>query len=271
VPCSAPCFNLAVSLTGRAVSNQIDAYLICATPRTGSSLLCGLLDSTGIAGHPESYFRGPDEQEWAARWGIAGPSDDPFSYAGYLRAAITTGSTGNGVFAARIMWGTLEEIVGKLAPVYPDLAGSDLALLNRAFGRTRFVYLVRRDVVAQAVSLLRAEQTNVWFETGQARQEPEQEPRFDLDQVHERVQLIQEHNTAWRQWFASARIRPHLVQYEDLAATPITIARGVLSFLDLQLPAGHEITVRHRRLADELNDQWIDRYRLQEPGWPKRP
>lgn len=66
----------------RIVRNQIDAYLICATPRTGGSLLCGLLDSTGIAGHPESYFREPGEQEWAARWGIAGPSDGRCSYAG---------------------------------------------------------------------------------------------------------------------------------------------------------------------------------------------
>jgi trehalose 2-sulfotransferase len=269
--CSAPCFNLAVPPGWPAVRNQIDAYLICATPRTGSSLLCGLLDSTGIAGHPESYFRAPSEQEWAACWGIAGPSDGRFSYAGYLQAAITAGSTGNGVFAARIMWGTLGEVAAKLAPVYPDLAGPDLALLNRAFGRTRFVYLFRRDVVAQAVSLLRAEQTNVWFETGPARHEPEQEPRFDLDQIQERVQLIEEHNTAWRQWFTSARIQPHLVQYEDLAATPISVARGVLSFLGLQLPAGREITVQHRRLADDLNAQWIDRYRLQDPGWRKRP
>ena len=121
------------------------------------------------------------------------------------------------------------------------------------------------------MSLLRAEQTNVWSETGQARQEPEQEPRFDLDQIHERVQLIEEHNTAWRQWFALAGLQPHLVQYEDLAATPISTARGVLDFLGLELPADHEITVRHRRLADDLNAQWIDSYRLQDPGWRKRP
>ena len=122
--------------------------------------------STGIAGDPESYFRALSEQEWANRWGIAGPSDGTFSYPGYIQAAITAGSTGNGVFAARIMWGTLAEVAAKLAPAYPGLAGPDLAMLNRAFGRTRFVYLFRGDVIAQAVSLLRAEQTNVWFETG---------------------------------------------------------------------------------------------------------
>jgi LPS sulfotransferase NodH len=172
--CTPPeaCFNRATPPPASPDRWRIDSYLICATPRTGSSLLCGLLDSTGVAGHPESYFRQPDEREWAARWGIASPSDGTFSYADYFRAAIAGGSTANGVFAARIMWGTLDE-VANLAPVYPDHPGSEAGLLNAAFGRTRFVYLRRGDVVAQAVSLLRAEQTGVWFETVHDRQEPD--------------------------------------------------------------------------------------------------
>lgn len=226
--------------------------------------MCGLLDSTGVAGHPESYFRQPDEHGWAARWGITSPSDGACSYADYVQAAITAGSTSNGVFAARIRWGTLDEVIAKLAPVYPDFAESDIGLLNRAFGRTRFVYLRRGDVVAQAVSLLRAEQTNVWFETEQVRQAPAQEPCFDFDEIDERVQLIEEHNRAWRQWFASAGIQPYRVRYEKLDAAPVRVICGVLDFLKLQLPADREIVVRHRRLADALNAQWIDQYRLQE-------
>ena len=38
-------------LAGPALS-----YLICATPRSGSTLLCAALDDTGIAGHPEEHF-----------------------------------------------------------------------------------------------------------------------------------------------------------------------------------------------------------------------
>ncbi len=44
-----------------------DTYFICAPPRTGSSLLLGLLDSTGVAGHPQAYFRTPDEGSWTER------------------------------------------------------------------------------------------------------------------------------------------------------------------------------------------------------------
>lgn len=238
------------------------SYLICATPRSGSSLLCGLLESTGVAGHPESYFRQPDEPSWAARWGIAGSPDGSFSYADYVHSALAAGRTDNGVFAARIMWGILDEVIDKLVTVYPDLIGADLELLRRAFGHTRFIYLRRGDVLAQAVSWLRAEQTNVWFETEQDEpREPDREPHFDFDQLRELVQQIDEHNAAWQGWFASAGIQPHLIWYEALDANPVGVTRRVLDFLNLELPAGRVIRVQHRRLADEVNAEWIDRYR----------
>ncbi len=41
------------------------SYVLCGTPRTGSTLLCSLLCSTGVLGRPESYFREPDEVAWA--------------------------------------------------------------------------------------------------------------------------------------------------------------------------------------------------------------
>lgn len=179
------CFNRAMSASVSPGRERIDSYLICATPRTGSSLLCGLLDSTGIAGHPESYFRRQDKREWAAGWGIARPPDGSFRHADYFRAAVSAGKTVNGVFAARIMWGTMDEVTTDLASVYPEHAGSDLDLLRAAFACTRFVYLRRGDVIAQAVSLLRAEQTGVWFETAQERQEPQAEPDFDFGQVRD--------------------------------------------------------------------------------------
>ena len=249
---------------------RADSYLICATPRTGSSLLCGLLESTGVAGRPESYFRQPDEEAWAARWGILSQSDGAFSYADYVQAALAAGRTDNGVFAARIMWGTMAEVVSKLATVYPDLAGMDVDLLQRAFGQTGFIYLRRGDAVAQAVSLLRAEQTNLWFETTQAaHKEPEREPHFDLDELRARVHQVGDHNAAWQAWFAATGIETHPVLYEDLDADPVGITRGVLDFLGLELPGTAEIVVQHRRLADHLSAQWINRYRAEEPWLPK--
>jgi len=238
---------------------------MCATPRTGSTLLCGLLACAGVAGHPQSYFRRQGLQEYAAEWGVPRSSDGGFAYADYLQAALAAGRTENGVFAARIMWETLEEVLGGLRAMSPGLPGGAVSLLERALGHTRFVYLRREDVVAQAVSLLRAEQTNVWHDPVQAtRPEPEHEAQFDFDEVHRRVQVINQHNAAWQEWFSSAGIEPFPVRYEELAVDPVGTSRRILDFLDLEVPSGRELAMQHRRLADELSGQWIARYHSEQ-------
>jgi trehalose 2-sulfotransferase len=89
------------------------------------SLLCGLLQSTGVAGRPESYFRQPDERSWAAQWGIVGRADGRYSYGDYLAAALNCGRTDNGLFGARIMWGTMSYLAENLAQLYPDVGGAE--------------------------------------------------------------------------------------------------------------------------------------------------
>jgi trehalose 2-sulfotransferase len=240
------------------------AYLLCSTPRTGSTLLCGLLESTGVAGHPASYFRRPDEDAFAAQWVIPSPSDGASSYAAFLKAALAAGTTDNGVFAARIMWGTLHELVGRLRTMFPDPAADDLDLLNRAFARPRFVYLRRHDVLGQAVSLLRAEQTDVWHKAdGSEPQQLKQDPLYDFDRIRKMIRTIEDDNAAWRQWFASVGVRPYSVAYEDLEADQEEATRGILEFLELELPPSRTILGRHNLLRDQLSAEWVERYRAE--------
>ncbi|RKN42080.1 Stf0 family sulfotransferase [Micromonospora endolithica] len=245
---------------------RVDSYFVCGTPRTGSSLLLGLLESTGVAGHPQAYFRSPDESLWADRWRLPRTPDGGFSYADFVRAALATGRTPNGVFGAKLMWGTLDELVAKLAPVYPGLRGDDVGLLERTFGHSRFVFLRRDDVLAQAVSWLRAEQTGRWFVGGNGEISGDavggNEPHFDLDGIRGFVATIREHNAAWEAWFAACGIRPHRVRYEDLDRDMTQTVRDILGHLGLDVPAGGvPVVARHRRQADDLNARWIARYR----------
>lgn len=251
-----------VTTTGE--SGAVDAYLICATPRSGSTLLCGLLTSTGIAGRPESYFRQPDEPTWAGRWQLRPGADETFDYAHYVRAARTQGTTENGVFGARVMWGTMDHLVSGLRALPLDVDSrdvdpTDLEVLTTAFGRLRFVHLWRSDTVAQAVSWARAEQSQFWHPG-----EPVaagREPRFDGDQIRHLVRTIDAHNAGWHDWFAALEVQPHRVRYEDLAADVDGTTREVLQFLGLRPDDGQTITARDRRQADELNADWIARYR----------
>lgn len=238
-----------------------DPYVICSTPRTGSTLLCGLLESTGLAGRPKSYFRQQDEQSWVTSWNIPCSPEGVFDYADYVQATLAAGRTDNGVFAVRIMWGTLDELVYKLRIIYPELSGDDVQILNRALGHSRYIYLRRTDVIAQAVSWCRAEQTNIWHTTDRTESvHLVEEPQYNFSKIHQLVQTLNDHNMAWQKWFLSVGIQPYHVQYEDLDANPIDVTRDILDFLKIKLLPEHQIQVRNQRMADDISKQWIDRY-----------
>lgn len=236
---------------------ELDSYLICATPRTGSTLLCGLLDSSGVAGHPASYFNRKTLDVYAAEWRIARPADGRVDET-FVRAALAAGRTPNGVFGGRVMAETLPELVSGLA-AGPGATGTDLEVLSTHLGRLGFVHLRRGDAVAQAVSWARAEQTHFWH--------PHEEtipggrdPRYDEEQIGRLVSTIEEAEAGWSAWFATQGIRPHEVTYEELAADPLRSAQDVLDHLGLEVPPGRDLVVAHHRQADELNAEWISRF-----------
>ena len=225
------------------------SYLLCATPRTGSTLLCSLLESTGVLGQPESYFREPDEAAWAARFGLAVDGSRVRDYDAFVQAARATGTTQNGVLAARVMWGSLERSVRGLdAP--PGQA--DLVTLEAVFGPLAFVYLSREDVVAQAVSWCRAEQTGFWQEGDLPLRPPEQ----DLERMTELVGTIQEHNAAWQSWFDRQGVLLHRVTYEQLVNDPRSTVEGIATHVGVRIPAWWEPTSPHRKQADEISGAW---------------
>jgi trehalose 2-sulfotransferase len=230
------------------------SYLLCGTPRTGSTLLCGLLASTGVAGRPESYFREPDENSWARRLGVPVADDGSFDYRLFVRAVRGAGSTPNGVFAARVMWGTVPRVVDGLGTVPRT---SDLDALVDAFGQLRPVHLQRDDVVGQAASWARAEQTGYWQDGDRSLAEP----CFDLSQIDDLVRTIREHNAAWSTWFAQQGVAPYPVTYEDVIADPRHAVQGILDHLGIELPSHWRPVPRQHRQADEVSAEWVRRYR----------
>lgn len=235
-----------------------DSYLICATPRTGSTLLCGLLKSSGVAGRPASYFNRRGLHDYAVDWRIARPRDGRIDET-YVRAALAAGRTSNGVFGGRIMAETLPELIGDLA-ADSGPAVTDIELLSAQLGRLKFVHLRRRDVVAQAVSWAKAQQTHFWH-PGEAVQPGGQPPRYDEELIGRLVAAIEKFEADWTRWFATHSIVPHQVVYEELAADPLPTAHNVLDYLGLQVPPDRQLAIGHHRQADQVNADWTARFR----------
>jgi trehalose 2-sulfotransferase len=236
------------------------SYLLCGTPRTGSTLLCSLLSSTGVAGQPESYFREPDHRVWASRFGLGATEEGETDYLDFVRGAVRAGSTSNGVFAARIMWGTMHLLVEGLRRHIGN--HRDVDVLEGALGPLRFVHLQRLDVVAQAVSWARAEQTGFWQHGDRSGATAE----LDLDQVERLVATIHEQNEAWRAWFASQAVEPLRLTYESLVSSPVGAVSRVLDLVGTAPPVGWAPVSSPERQADSLNAEWVRRYWARRPG-----
>lgn len=196
------------------------AVLLCASPRVGSTLLCDLLTTTGVLGHPKEVFFPASEQACAAAWGTPDPEVD---YGAYLRAAVTDGTSTNGVFTTKVMWRDARRLRDKLvdptaAPVVDELCAS--------VRRTVAVHLRRADALAAAISELRAEATGEWSTTGG----PAPAPAIDTVDWDRLEHLHRAQHRAERAWGAVLRLAGVPVVdlvYEEWSREPATAVAAV--------------------------------------------
>ena len=245
---------------------RFSSYIICATPRSGSTLLCDLLAATGVAGRPDSYYRRQGILDWAGRWGVSLPdlTDSTAFDRSYLAAALRAGASENGVFGLRLMWESVAELSVRLSALYPDLHG-DAALFERAFGKPLYIHLSRQDKIAQAVSLLRAEQSGLWHlaadGTERERLSPPQPVAYDGDRLSSFLKELEMDDAAWTAFFAQNHIEPLRLTYETIAAAPQVALAGILSALGREPELAATVNARTARLADKTSLEWSDRFR----------
>ncbi|MFL5661688.1 MAG: Stf0 family sulfotransferase [Ktedonobacteraceae bacterium] len=261
------------------------SYLICATPRCGSTLLCEALINTGLAGQPKEYFehlrqtgqpRRPQEyfladSAIACQLGDYSRLDDEAklsecylgsAYSAYLAQVIEEGTTPNGVFGAKVMWGYLDDFISNLRgiPGYQELPAPDL--LSTIFPNLCYIWATRRNKVRQAVSLWRAIQTWTWKqEETDGAHLVAQELLFNFAAIDHLVQQIEAHEAEWQNYFATHDIQPFIVVYEELTEAYEQTALDILYYL--RIPLYERLTFNGRRLkqqSDDISEEWVQRY-----------
>jgi LPS sulfotransferase NodH len=205
----------------------MSGLIVCATQRSGSTLLCELLKATGVAGVPN---------EWFQHFKDTGLADQPRQYLAGLRDPIVetlpplepgtpetafdfeavrqAGTTANGVFAAKIMWSHTDDLWRRLQG----------RRLEDVFGELRYVQVIRRDKIAQAVSLWTAIQTQAW----RSGDTPVAEPVYSFAAIKHLTEWLAAGERGWTQWLRGRS--PDVVVYEDFARDPgptIEILAGV--------------------------------------------
>ncbi|HUY62480.1 MAG TPA: Stf0 family sulfotransferase [Candidatus Paceibacterota bacterium] len=250
------------------------SYIVCSDRRTGGTLLCEALRRTSIAGRPGEYFN-PLLDTPAFRKDHLGITAD----AEYLPRVVELSTTPNGVFGMKIHFGQLPLLLERIGAEGRAAGASPAAAFAARFPGLRYVWLRRRDEVRQAISLYRAQKTNIWWEFPDeepplyAYQPPERETAedvFDFEAISRCLADVQSTAGRWEQFFSENDIVPLRLTYEELdAAYEETVAR-VLRFLELTVPE-HIPPKNMARQADGRTDAWVEEFRQRSRGLRDAP
>lgn len=259
-------------------------YIVAATPRSGSTLLCELLKGSGVAGQPNEDFqalRATSRSRQPRQYfeGIDAPFVDklaPFDpgtpetdeqFAAALAASKQASTTPNGVYGTKVMWGYFDDLSERLATL-PGLEGaSRTEALSTTFPALRFVQILRGDKVGQAISLWTAVQTLSWRDEGDGKHDGAfhaVEPFYDFAAIDHLVQLQTSHEEAWTAWLDAHDFPVYRVRYEELAEAPQQHVREVIEWLGV--PGGEEAHVpapKMRKQSNGRSAEWADRYRAE--------
>jgi LPS sulfotransferase NodH len=211
-------------------------YAICAEPRSGSTYLGQLLSSTGQMGRPREYFHSDAMRKHV-------DPDYPEAPEAQLQRALELGTSANGVYGLKVFAEHFDHAApSRWAARLPNLT---------------FVFLERRDLLGQALSLARALTTGQYSSRGA----PQGEPLYDRGLINNCLVGLVRNLARWRFFFAVNGIDPLVLQYEDIMARPLEAVAAIAQRIGLsgQLAVDFD-AVGLQIQRDALTEAWRRRF-----------
>jgi trehalose 2-sulfotransferase len=240
-----------------AVGPLQKSYVVASSYRSGSTYFCSLLWKTGVLGAPAEYVNTGDGRQlrevMARRLQSTSPED-------YFKKLLACRTSSNGVFGMKAHYDHFEQALN-WCPTMLDLLSP-----------ISYIYLTRRDYIAQAVSMAKAIQTDRWTSTDR---EIRTVLRYDGYLIRRCLEDIHRQKVGWLRWFELNNVTPLVLNYEELIAGTGDIIDKVVEFLNVPQERSSEIhppTVE--KLGNRVNVEWAARFRreaLSASSWRGSP
>jgi LPS sulfotransferase NodH len=235
------------------------SYVVCSTPRSGSTLLSEGLWATGRMGIPVEYFNTVHRDTLSARWGSGRLQT-------YFADLLERRTDRSGAFSTKVHWAQLVDFhqlyQQELGEPFPQNSSAEEAhqaryrFLAATHPNPRFIHIVRLNRVRQAVSWYVAAHTGNWgFREGEPRPDMQDPPLYSLDEVLAYMVALGAAEASWQEFFRVNDIRPVTVVYEDLEiafAETMTALMGELGLEPFDFPRP-----RLRKQADETTEPLV--------------
>ena len=252
--------------------------VVASVERTGSTLLCSILRGTLAAGTPVEYlnihtqnfvrFRDkygvptitPTRQPLSALRKLLGKSawrDISYfshrSYLTYLTRLAEVNTTQNGVFGIKMHWNQYKRHM------------LDLDLNVNYWGvPVRWVRIMRQNEIRQAISFVRASQSESW----NSNMATKADPVYDAEAITAALSRISDENSDWDVYFTQNSITPLHITYEQLTRDMDPTIRRVMAFIDTPIDVVPE--PQTKKQGDAVNKEWAERFLAQYPEHAER-
>lgn len=220
-------------------------YIVAMTPRSGSSYLCNVIEGTGLLGAPGEFLN----EQFIPKIvkAIPGRTADE-----YFRNVSRVKKTRNGVHGLKASWFQFNNFIRLLHD-------------DGCLSSYQYIYLTRRDLAAQAVSLYKATASNV-FHTNvtldAAAVHKLKTLEYDFEQIHQWYLHIVLQEKGWLNFFFNHRISPCYVTYEEVDEDVASVVNRIALYVGVNpdkitLPETPSV---FSKVSDSRNMEWACRY-----------
>lgn len=239
----------------RATADPALRYVIAVTPRSGSSHLCAVLKNTQQMGEPDEAL----SQHLIPQRLRLVPARTPDEY---LQHVLKQTQTQNGLSGLKASW-------------FQFKIFSDLLEEPDTWDGYTFIYLTRRNLAAQAVSLYCATETNV-FHTNVEHDADAIRKLHELPYNYAEILRWYKHIAAqeagWQAYFSQHNICPLTLYYEDIEHDVASVSQRIARYLGQPLAAQQAASETvFRKIGNRRNAEWAGRFSLDLDAQKRTP
>jgi trehalose 2-sulfotransferase len=226
-------------------------YIICTTSRSGSNLLCNLLENTGIAGKniSERCYRNILESiDWEKK-----------DLKKFFEEMFEESRKGN-VSGFKIMWAHIECIIEVISRSkrYKNISVYDIPkFLPKDI---KYIWLVRKNKIRQAISFDKCKQGKIFKIKKDSKIRQKEYPIFRIENIiHGQVSLMND-DLQWEKFFKKNKIKPLKREYEEFSINFKETIITILKYLGITIPKKLIVKTDLLKQSNNMTEEWINKY-----------
>ena len=244
------------------MTRPLRSCVICTLPRSGSYLLSDLMSQTNTLGYPAEYYDDATRSYYNRLIGQEKARD----YNIVFDYGMRIGTSPNGMFGLKLLWHQLYPMQQNFLRCGSYLDWPPMDIVHRLLPAPRYIHLIRRDKLRQAISYCRAMDTGIWFTFADGAQPmPGRRAEYDAQRIEYWLRTMEAWEQAWVHELTRIGARVLTLYYEDFVTDQIATLAEVHRFLDMPVPP--DLASLRPQLAKQSgaeSEAWARRYQSEQ-------